>query len=445
MVAAAGHRSAMTSSPGEMPGTPQAAEEAEHVDASFVQVALAGAREFLGMEVAFIGEFTGGARVFRYVDSVLESCPVRPGGADPLEDSYCQRVIDGRLPQVIPDASLNPEAAALPVTHALPVGAHLSVPITLPDGGLYGTLCAFRRQPNSRLGERELGALRLLSILLAGALGRDASARAARDRAAAEVRAVIAGGFSTVFQPIVDLDSEDPVGFEALTRFPQGRPDEWFAKANRAGLAVLLEFAAFDSAVRHLTELPAGAYLAVNLSPAAVCSDELADRAAGLPLERLVIELTEQTEVTSYDELLARITWLRSLGARIAVDDAGSGYAGLQRILALAPDVLKLDVALIRGIDRDPARQAMSWAMTWFARRTGTTLVAEGIETQAELDMLISLGVRYGQGYHLRRPGPLRTLAAERVLSSRPGGNRLTRIGSKSGGDTEAPAERRTT
>lgn len=373
-----------------------------------VQMALKGAREFLGMDVAFIAEFTDDSRVFRYVDSVLDVCPVIPGSGDPRESTYCQRVVDGRLPQLIPDTAAVPEAMALPVTQALPVGAHISVPITLADGALYGTLCAFSAEPDPALDERHLDMLRLLASLVATFVGRDAAERRRHAQAVAEVLDLVAAAdFDTVFQPIFDLTTGSAVGFEALTRFRHGRPDEWFAKAIGAGLGVFLELATLDAAVRRVPDLPLDAYLAVNLSPAALCSTEFASRAAALPLDRLVIEVTEQTEIASYDNLASQIRSLRAAGARVAVDDAGSGYAGLQRVLALAPDVLKLDLDLIRGVDADAARQSLVWAMTWFARRTDTVLVAEGIETALELDMLVSLGVRHGQGYHLGRPGRL--------------------------------------
>ena len=370
-----------------------------------VQAALDGAREFLGMDVAFIGEFTDDMRVFRDVASGAGQCPVPPGSADPLEETYCQRVVDGRLPPVITDAALIPETATLSATRALPVGAHISVPITLPDGRLYGTLCAFRARPDPSLDHQQLGALRLLSRLLAASLGNRSLMRERLAAARAEILAVIArGDFTTMLQPIVELRTGRRVGFEALTRFTHGSPHEWFSKAATAGVSVALELAALDAAVRHVAALHADEYLAVNLSAVALCSGEFAERLPALPLDRLVFELTEQTEVTSNTDVLAVLSTLHEGGARIAVDDAGSGYAGLQRILALAPDILKLDLELIRGIDDDPARQSLALAMCQFARQTGATLVAEGIETEAELNTLISLGVGHGQGYHLGRP-----------------------------------------
>ena len=365
---------------------------------------LDGVRDLLGMDVAFIGEITEGQRIFRHVVAPPDSA-IREGGADPLEATYCQRVVDGRLPQLIVDAAEVPEAADLGVTAELPVGTHLSVPIRFSDGRVYGTFCAFSHQPVDGVRERDLGTLRLLAALVARYLERESAVTAARAQATSDVLEVLAlGCLRMVFQPIIDLRTGRPAGYEALSRFPTGRPDEWFARAAGAGLAVPLELAALDEAARHVPCLPEGTYLAVNLSPETMCTPQFAARAERLPLDRLVLELTEQTEVTTYEVLTERVAWLRTLGGRVAVDDAGAGYAGLQRIVAITPDVLKLDAHLTRGVGDSAARQAMARAMAWFADRIGADLVAEGVETERELAALRGLGVDYVQGYHTGRP-----------------------------------------
>lgn len=375
---------------------------------AFVQSVLAGARSLLGMDVAFIGEITEDSRIFRFVDQNPSPCPIAVGSGDPLEDSYCQRILDGRLPAVIPDTALVPEALRLPVTVALPVGAHLSVPIRLSDGSLYGTFCTFSHQARPSLDERDLDVMRLLSRLIVTHLESARADRMALTQAAADViRLLRDHDYRTVFQPIVDLLSNDVVGYEALTRFTSGSPDHWFDLATRCGQAIPLELAAIESAVNHLPELAPGVYLSVNLSAATLCSPEFDSLAGDLPLDRIVLELTEQSSVASYGTLIAHVAALRERGARIAVDDAGAGYSGLQRILAVSPDIVKLDRELISGIDADEARQSLARAMSWFTTRTGNQLVAEGIETAAERRVLTAIGIRYGQGYALGRPSPL--------------------------------------
>jgi EAL domain-containing protein (putative c-di-GMP-specific phosphodiesterase class I) len=92
---------------------------------------------------------------------------------------------------------------------------------------------------------------------------------------------------------------------------------------------------------------------------------------------------------------------------RLAVDDAGAGFSSLHHILLLSPDIIKLDITLVRDINRDPVKRALAWSLVTFAREIGSTIIAEGIETAAELATLVELGIPWGQGYHLGRPEPL--------------------------------------
>jgi EAL domain-containing protein (putative c-di-GMP-specific phosphodiesterase class I) len=117
-----------------------------------------------------------------------------------------------------------------------------------------------------------------------------------------------------------------------------------------------------------------------------------------------VLELTEHDEIPDYELLRQSLDRYRSLGARIAVDDAGAGYAGLQHILSLTPEILKLDLQLIRGIDQDIARRALVRCLVDFASEIGAAVLAEGISSLAELDVLRAVGVPLGQGYCLGRP-----------------------------------------
>jgi EAL domain-containing protein (putative c-di-GMP-specific phosphodiesterase class I) len=118
-----------------------------------------------------------------------------------------------------------------------------------------------------------------------------------------------------------------------------------------------------------------------------------------------VLEITEHDVTDDYSGMVSGLRGIAQ-GIRIAVDDAGSGYAGLRQILEMRPDVVKLDIALVRGIDTDPARRALASAMVAFASDTGAIVLAEGIETTGELDTLRSLGVTLGQGFLLARPAP---------------------------------------
>lgn len=383
--------------------------------------ALRAIRNHLGMDVAFISEFTTTERVFRYVDAEAAACPVEVGGADPLEDSYCQRVVDGRLPELVHDAAAHPAAAELAVTAALPVGAHLSVPIRLGDGRVFGTFCCFSAAPDHSLNDRDLAVMRVFADLTAAQIDRDGGRERRQEEIRARLRGAMAGdGLSMVFQPIVDVDTGGPIGFEALARFeqtPVRGPDVWFAEAAEVGLGVDLELAAIRMALHHLPELPPHAYLAVNASPSTAISGRLDAALGDVPAHRIVLEITEHDVIEAYDDLEAALSGLRRRGVRVAVDDAGAGYASFRHILRLQPDIIKLDMALTRDIDRDRPRRALASALIAFGRDTGSVIVAEGVETAAELRTLRRLGVSAAQGYFLGRPAPMMAVCRSKALT----------------------------
>lgn len=241
--------------------------------------------------------------------------------------------------------------------------------------------------------------------------GAEVEAAAAHEQQAHRIAAVLEdGALSMVFQPIRHLANLAVVGAEALARFvhpPEQPPDVWFREAAMVGRGLELELAAVDRALDQFDRLPDGAYLSVNAAPSTVSSGALEERFERCPADRLVIELTEHTDVTDYQQLSAALRPLRAAGVRLALDDTGAGYSSLRHIVDLQPDIVKLDMALTRGIDSDPARRAMASTLLRFQDEVGATVVAEGIETEAELATLRDLGIRYGQGYLLGRPAPL--------------------------------------
>jgi EAL domain-containing protein (putative c-di-GMP-specific phosphodiesterase class I) len=219
---------------------------------------------------------------------------------------------------------------------------------------------------------------------------------------------------SMVFQPIVSLVDGSLVGAEALARFeaePRRPPNEWFTEAADVGRGVDLELHAVKSALAQLGDLEFGAYMSVNASPATI-GPGLADLLAGFPGHRIVLELTEHTRVADYGALVEGLVRSRREGVRVAADDTGAGYAGLQHLLRLRPNVVKLDLALTRSIDEDPARRALASALVTFAAEIGAVLVAEGVESVEELRTLRALGIHAAQGYRLGRPGPMSALRA---------------------------------
>lgn len=209
-----------------------------------------------------------------------------------------------------------------------------------------------------------------------------------------------------VFQAIVSLSTGKAVGYESLARFdgkPALPPSWWFSQAHRFGLGGALEAEAVRVALA-TPERPPDSFLSVNLSPSALASREIRDQ---LPddLHGIVIEITEEERVLDVHALQRHLDPLRARGARIAVDDAGEGYAGLQQVMSMRADIIKLDRALVADVHTDPAKIALIGSLVHFARSTNAVICAEGIETLDELRVLIHLGVAQGQGWALGRPG----------------------------------------
>lgn len=220
------------------------------------------------------------------------------------------------------------------------------------------------------------------------------------------------------YQPIFDLKSGELSGVEALARFasdPRMTPDRWFAAAWASGLGEAMELLAVSEATEILDQLPGGAYLSLNLSPRADLLRAFGEFAQDLPLDRMVVEITEHAPVADYPGVRAAMEQLRLRGVRFAIDDTGAGYASLRHILQLHPDFLKLDISLTHGIDTARSQRAITAALVAFAEETSCSVIAEGIETKAEEDTLRELGVGYGQGFLLGYPGPLADLVDRRL------------------------------
>jgi EAL domain-containing protein (putative c-di-GMP-specific phosphodiesterase class I) len=237
-----------------------------------------------------------------------------------------------------------------------------------------------------------------------------ASAREALSR-------LIAGeGLSMAVQPIVDIRTGSVHAYEALARFGQPRQDgsplHWFALAQELGERPALERACLRKGLELHARRPRGTSLSLNLSApvlldaATIAMLEAAGDALPDDLSGLIIEITEETLVHSDMQLLRAIEPLRARGARLAVDDMGAGYSGLRQITSVLPSYLKLDRSLVSGIDGDSERAALVGALAGYSKQVGSLLVAEGVETEAELWAIRRLGVPLVQGFYLARPGP---------------------------------------
>jgi EAL domain-containing protein (putative c-di-GMP-specific phosphodiesterase class I) len=279
------------------------------------------------------------------------------------------------------------------------------------DGGVFRWLCA-----NTVVVTGETGSLEGVVTTWADVTdSHGEEVRLAQEHQASRrrIEAVLDGRddcLRIVFQPIVELVSREVVGYEALSRFssePLRPPNEWFSEAASVGLGVDLELLALRAALAAWNDSSADSHLSLNVSPETAMSPRLVGFLESAPCDRIVLEVTEHTGIDDYGALGESLARLRSKGLRLAVDDAGAGYSSLRHILNLRPDIIKLDIALTRGIDTDPARQALAIALLSFRDKIGGLLVAEGIETKGELEMLVRLGLKHGQGYYLGRPAEL--------------------------------------
>jgi EAL domain-containing protein (putative c-di-GMP-specific phosphodiesterase class I) len=377
--------------------------------------ALRALRIHLGMDVAFISELRSGRRIFRYVDGARPNPAVQIGSSDPVEDTYCQRIVDGRLPELIADAADLAAAQELAFTRLVPVGSHLCVPIRLYDGSVFGTLTCISSVADRSLGARDLSMMRVFAEMAAEHIEADLQVEDEKHDLTRRLNAVLGGEpISIAYQPIFDLKQAQVSGFESLARFtttPMRSPDAWFADAARVGLDVVLEMKVIEKALASFTSLPSGIYVAFNVSPNMVINGRLEHAFRSMPLSRIVLEVNEHVSIREYDEIAKAMAPLREQGLRVSVDDTGGGLSSFRHIVSLKPDIVKLPMSLTRNIDTDGARRALASALMQFANENQCTIVAEGVETAGELKALRALGITRAQGYFLGRPVPLAAAA----------------------------------
>jgi PAS domain S-box-containing protein len=281
------------------------------------------------------------------------------------------------------------------------------------EGRLTGILAlGTRDEESARVASTRFTYFEELGSFAGSLFGAQTAVHRHRNELRARIRDVIDQcQFHPVFQPFVDLTSGDTVGYEALTRFDDGvRPDLHFIEAHTVGLGTELESVCAEAALEASRDLAANMFLSVNFSPAALIDGHAAATLRGCK-RGTVIEVTEHVIIDNYAAVRKAVDEIE--GCRLAVDDAGAGFASLKHILELRPDIVKLDMSVVRDIDTNPARQAMAAGMCHFAEQSGTIIIAEGIETEAEAECLRNLGVPLGrggilgQGFHFARPSAL--------------------------------------
>lgn len=306
----------------------------------------------------------------------------------------------------------------------------LVVPL-LSDGAVVGALLAGDRQDSVPLSPEGQEHLRALAALAGGIVQRAVGdEEAARGRQRTRVSALLAEPAQLVphYQPILSLATGRVVGYEALARFmapPIQPPNVTFAQATAVGLGAELQALAIGRAlaVAKRAVLPRGRFLSVNISPRYLSSPPVTAVLPDGPLDWLVIEVTEEEAVADYGALRHALAPYLARGARLAVDDAGAGYASMRHVTELRPAFVKLDAQLVRGLGDDAARQALVSALVHFTGAIGATTIAEGVETADDLALLAKTrATLLVQGYAIARPGgawPAVSRAATVALRSR--------------------------
>jgi EAL domain-containing protein (putative c-di-GMP-specific phosphodiesterase class I) len=371
------------------------------------------ARKSLRLSVAFLSRLDGTTQHLEVVETNIPFL-FQEGYQQQQDVTLCQAILDRKLPPVIPDLTAFPEAMKLPAARMPRLRSYVSVPVVLSDGALYGTFCAAGLTTDKGLTKRDKALMDVLAS--AAAVIIEPGVRAQELRTEIERRldpVVAAGGPVIVLQPIIELATGHRVGAEALSRFPAewGKaPDVCFAEAHSIGRGHELELLALERAADHLDDVEG--YVAMNVSPATLLRPECGELLARLPLDRVLLELSEHDQVEDYGTLNAALAPFRAAGLRLAIDDVGAGFSSLRHIVVTSPDVIKIDRSIVSGLDTDPVLTTLVRSLVEFGRGCRARVVAEGVETAAEAAVLRTLGVDYGQGWYHGRPGAPELLSA---------------------------------
>jgi EAL domain-containing protein (putative c-di-GMP-specific phosphodiesterase class I) len=372
---------------------------------------LSTAKRALGLSVAFLARMDGTTQTLEVVESSIPFV-FREGATQRQDTTFCQAILDGKLPAVIPDVTKFPEAMKLPAARIPRIRSYVSVPVVLSDGSLYGTFCAAGLTSDRDLTKRDRSLMDVLARAASMVIEPEVREQTRRrDIEGRLLPLMSAGGPQVVLQPIVDLASGERVGSEALSRFPREwnlPPDVCFQQAHSIGQGDELELLALQRAAEHLNDVTG--YIAMNVSPGTLIRPDATAWFARLPLERVLLELSEHDQVADYDALKAAMAPLRAAGMRLAIDDVGAGFSSLRHIVLTTPDVIKLDRSLIDGVSSDHVLTTLVRSLVDFAHGSGARVVAEGIENATDAAALLHLSVDYGQGWHFGRPGPAEDL-----------------------------------
>ena len=369
------------------------------------------AKKSLRLSVAFLSRLDGTTQHLEVVESSVPFL-FQEGYQQKQEVTLCQAILDKKLPAVIPNLAEHPEAMKLPAARMPRLRSYVSVPVTLSDGSLYGTFCAAGLTTDKDLTKRDRSLMDVLASAASVIIEPEVRAQERRAEIEGRLGPVLAdGGPIVVLQPIVDLATGLRTGAEALSRFPaewSKAPDVCFGEAHSVGVGHRLELQALRRAADHLAHVEG--YVSMNVSPATLLTPEFTELMHTMPLDRVLLELSEHDQVEDYDAVTAALAPFRAGGMRLAIDDVGAGFSSLRHIVVTAPDVIKIDRSIVAGLDTDPVLAKLVASLVEFAHGCAVSVVAEGVETAAEHAVLRGLHVDHGQGWFYGRPGPAEAL-----------------------------------
>ena len=370
------------------------------------------AKKSLRLSVAFLSRLDGTTQHLEVVESSVPFL-FQEGYQQQQDVTLCQAILDKKLPAVIPNLAEHPEAMKLPAARMPRLRSYVSVPVTLSDGSLYGTFCAAGLTSDKDLTKRDKSLMDVLASAASVIIEPEVRAQERRAEIEGRLNPVLAGGGPTVvLQPIVDLATGVRTGAEALSRFPAEwakAPDICFGEAHSIGAGHRLELQALRRAADHLDAVEG--YVSMNVSPATLLTPEFSELMHTMPLERVLLELSEHDQVEDYDAVAAALAPFRAAGMRLAIDDVGAGFSSLRHIVVTDPEVIKIDRSIVAGLDTDPVLAKLVASLVEFAHGCEVAVVAEGVETAEEHAVLRRLHVDLGQGWFYGRPGPAAALA----------------------------------
>lgn len=373
------------------------------------------------MDMAGLSIWQDSSLVTQVVAGDGASFGISPGVTFGIDKSFFRDLQTGLVTAITGEARRDPRAAPRDVIRSSNIESYAMTSLADAEGKPYGILYCLSHRTMPGLAQREGRFLSLMASFLKDYLldlRKLWELRSGISRCISDL--IDSGGPRIVYQPVVRLTTGETVAVEALSRFPPScfghalDTEGWFAEARTVNLHVDLETLIAQQAIKAFSSLPPTVKIAINASPDTV-SERLPQLVCDLPeRDRLIIELTEHERWTETPAALRGVERLRSRGIRIAVDDAGTGYSGLEQLIQLRPHLIKIDHALTGGIDRDPVRCALAMGIARLADAINASVIAEGIETPQERDTIAMIGITFGQGYLLGKPDSLAVRSALR-------------------------------